>query len=296
MGKILIVAGHGMKPNGVFDPGAVANGITEAGFIRDYMIAEMKKYNLANVDFLTDKDMYSHDLAKSISGYSEVVELHMDSAANTTASGGHVIIHKRFKPDAMDKRIRDVVKKHVGLAPAYKEGFSYRDDLKNLNVFANRGINYRLVELGFISNQKDVNYLKVNYKAVAKELLEAITGQKLTSDGWVKENSKWYYYVDGKKKTGWIKDKGKWYFLDSNGVMQTGWIKDKSKWYYLNKDGSMATGWVKDKNKWYYLGSDGAMVTGLIQFKGKWYYLKKNGEMLSDTTVHIDKDGVIKFE
>lgn len=110
---------------------------------------------------------------------------------------------------------------------------------------------------GIASNHRDVMHWfpkhGKNMDIFRKDVAAKLSVKK---EGWVKENSKWYFYQNGKKQTGWIKDKGKWYFLDSNGVMQT----------------------------------------GLIQYKGKWYYLKKNGEMLSDTTVTIDKDGAIHFE
>ena len=93
----------------------------------------------------------------------------------------------------------------------------------------------------------------------------------LVHNGWVKEDGKWYFYVEGVKQTGWLKDGGKWYYLDANGEMQTGWIQLNNKWYYLNN--SMVTGWQKIGGQWYYFNAVGAMQSGWIKLNGTWYYL-----------------------
>ena len=107
-----------------------------------------------------------------------MTELHLDSAS-PAATGGHVIVKAGFGADAADLRIAQVVKKYVGWwgSVAGTQGISYRNDLLNLNVFANRGISYRLVELGFITNANDVNRLTSNLDAIAKEMIQAITGE-----------------------------------------------------------------------------------------------------------------------
>ena len=172
--KILVILGHGQGPV-LFDSGAEGNGTTEAAFLRNKIYPVMKKAAGTRIDFITDKNVYAFGLANVISGYDEVIELHMDSAANTSAEDGHVIIYGAFLSDAMDIRIRDVVKKHVGVRGA--DGFSYRTDLANARIFANRGISYRLVELAFISNKKEMDYMYANYEAYAKDLVEAILGE-----------------------------------------------------------------------------------------------------------------------
>lgn len=178
MVKVLVIAGHGKKPSGVYDSGATGNGFTEAGFIRDYFIPAMKEVAPNNIDFFTDKNFFAYRLANSISGYDEIVELHLD-AASPAAEDGHVIIYKNYKPDEMDLRIRDVVQKHVGVRG--KNGFTYRDNLYNLNVFARRGIGYRLVELAFITNKAEMNYLRANYREYAHDLVAAIIGAKVSA-------------------------------------------------------------------------------------------------------------------
>ena len=178
----LIVLGHGKSKAGAYDPGANGNGTTEAEWLRGDFLTSLKKYvkQAGGIDFY-EANMFADRTASTITGYTDVTELHLD-AATSSASGGHVIVKNGFSPDVTDEAIRDVVKKNFGLVPYTQStsGFSYREDLLNLNVFATRGISYRLVELCFITNSKDMNYFKVNYDKVARELIEAITGVLLT--------------------------------------------------------------------------------------------------------------------
>lgn len=183
MAKHLIVYGHGQS-----DPGAVGNGYCERDFTRNVLGPYLEKYarQLKNntVDFYDKSlDMYTQSRAGrgaySVStSYASVTELHLD-AASAAATGGHVIVKAGFSADSADLRIAQVVKKYVGWwgSVAGSQGISYRNDLLNLNVFANRGISYRLVELGFITNANDVNRLTSNLDAIAKEMIQAITGE-----------------------------------------------------------------------------------------------------------------------
>ncbi|MGJ9383253.1 N-acetylmuramoyl-L-alanine amidase [Salipaludibacillus sp. CF4.18] len=175
MSKHLIIAGHGLQPNGKVDPGAHGSGTNESEFLREKFIPAMKKFAPDNMDFHTKNNFYGHQLAPSLKGYDQVTELHLDWAKN--ASGGHVIIYKDYSPDDIDKTIRDVVKNNVGLRSG--DGFSYRSDLYNLNTFASRNITYRLIELGFINNADDMQKIKENVDEYAIQLVEAITGKEV---------------------------------------------------------------------------------------------------------------------
>ena len=102
-----------------------------------------------------------------------------------------------------------------------------------------------------------------------------------SGNGWLRNDSSWYFFEDGIAREGWVKSAGKWYFLDkSTGAMKTGWFKSSGKWYYADKNGAMqANKWVMSGGKWYYLGSDGAMVAGkTVTIKGVLYSFDKNGE------------------
>ncbi|EOH1646710.1 N-acetylmuramoyl-L-alanine amidase [Enterococcus faecium] len=183
MSKHLVVFGHGQG-----DPGAVGNGYQEATFTRNILGPRLKawaaKLKNTQVDFYNESlDMYQQSQAGggaySVNGYASVTEFHLD-AASATATGGHVIINAKYSPDANDLAIGKVLEKYVGLwGSSRPTGTFGRSDLLNCNVFSNRGISYRLVELGFISNASDVKKLVDNIDAVAKELIEAITGESL---------------------------------------------------------------------------------------------------------------------
>ena len=186
MSKHLVVFGHGQG-----DPGAIGNGYQEATFTRNILGPKLKAWSakLKNnqIDFYNESlDMYQQTKAGGgayeVNGYASVTEFHLDSAS-ATATGGHVIINAKFSPDSNDLALGKVLEKYVGLWGSSKPtGTVGRSDLLNCNVFANRGISYRLVELGFISNASDVKKLVDNIDAVAKEIIEAITGECLNEE------------------------------------------------------------------------------------------------------------------
>ena len=114
-------------------------------------------------------------------------------------------------------------------------------------------------------------------------------------NGWVKENSLWYYYRNNQRVTNeWVGD----YYLTSSGEMATSkWISYGNYWYYvdaagkylrntwsggyyLQSDGSMASAkWAKDGNTWYYFNESGKYLRNT--WKGK-YYLLSDGSMASN--------------
>ena len=83
-----------------------------------------------------------------------IVEFHLD-AASPQASGGHVIINNQYPADNIDKAISSALDKTVGKI----RGVTARNDLLNANVAGKLNLNYRLVELGFITSKKDMNYI-----------------------------------------------------------------------------------------------------------------------------------------
>lgn len=227
--NILVILGHGQGPV-FYDPGAEGNGTNEAKFLREVFGPAMKKAAGGSIDFIEDKNVYAYGLANSISGYDEIIELHLDSAAATSAEDGHVIIYKTFLPDAIDIKIRDVVKKHVGVRGA--DGFSYRNDLANLRIFANRGISYRLVELAFISNKKEMDYMNANYAEYAADLVEAVTGKAIIKNTQQEEVNFDYKIIQGdtlyriaKKFNVTVADLKEWNHLTSNLIRVGDFLK-----------------------------------------------------------------------
>ena len=190
--KILIVSGHGYN-----DPGAENKEmkLNERDFIRKYIAPNVQKYLKQaghTVDLYggskQDQNLYTDTAYGERIGnhkdygmywvhkqkYDIVVELHLD-AAGASASGGHVIISNQWPADKVDKDINNCLKATVGTI----RGIDPRNDLLNANVAGRLGTNYRLVEMGFITNKKDMNYLKKNYDKFSKELAGAINGKPI---------------------------------------------------------------------------------------------------------------------
>ncbi|MEH7226713.1 hypothetical protein V7112_23190 [Bacillus sp. JJ1566] len=107
----------------------------------------------------------------------------------------------------------------------------------------------------------------------------------IASEGWLKEDGKWFVYDhSGNKVTGWYDDGGKWYYLDpkQDGAMKTGWL-DNGKWYYLNPSGEMAVGLKTIGNKTYFFTDSGAMYTnGWVEVGSNWYYFTNSGAALTN--------------
>lgn len=179
--EYLLVMGHGAG-----DPGARGNGTSEAIFMRNKLMPKLKKYakqvKTVKVKFYNPKHnivrdtLVFHKGSYKINKKTTVIMFHLDAPYGT---GGHVIISKR-KPTARDRRIAKVIKKYVGLNTAYR-GYSYRTNLRNCNVLRRRGIDYSLVETGFITNRRDFKRINKNIDKIAKGYIEAITNEKLTT-------------------------------------------------------------------------------------------------------------------
>ena len=183
MDEHIIVLGHGEV-----DPGAGGNGTNERDWLRNKLQPVIKKYAgklkktkitiydpKKNMYYETQRGRGAYTISTSVKS---VTELHLD-AATPAATGGHVIINSKYKPDSIDKALAAVVKKYAGWHASKKDGFSGRNDLLNCNVFSTRGISYRLIELGFITSKKDMDVLNKSLDDLGKNLVEAISGEKL---------------------------------------------------------------------------------------------------------------------
>lgn len=142
-------------------------------------------------------------------------------------------------------------------------------------------------------------------------------------EGWQKNSTGWWYqYSDGSfPKNKWAKIKDVWYYFDGSGYMyenkwfkhtdgswyylgdggamaDNGWKTIKGKKYYFLKGGAMKTGWLKDGDKWYYLdANDGDMKTDhMVKGANGWYYLDKDGVMVTNKTISVGADGLVKFD
>lgn len=165
--RLWIICGHGAG-----DPGACGNGYQEAERVRA-LGAEIKARGGDSVVLLdTNRNWYAD---KGISSLSvpegdALVELHMDSGVSS-ARGGHVIIKAGIGgPDAWDRALAERI---AAMFPGRSSIISERSDLANPNRAYARGINYRLVENGFVSNAGDVATFNSRIGELADAYLEA---------------------------------------------------------------------------------------------------------------------------
>src|SRR5699024_3914672 len=159
----------------------------EHQYVKENLFPAMKKYADNNFVFFDKYKVLDYgnivSLARQYGKDTKVIEIHYDSF-NGKAQGGHVIIHKNFRPDAMDLRLRDAIKSMVGTRFSFRgeAGISGRSpsELGNVRMTANGGVNYRLVELGFGDNKRDADILLNRTDEYAKKLVEAIKGSGAT--------------------------------------------------------------------------------------------------------------------
>lgn len=177
--EYLLVMGHGAG-----DPGARGNGNTEANLLRKKLLPHLEKYakevKKSKIVFYNPKHNMVTDTRKGggshkVKKTTSVIMFHFDASTSRYANGGHVIICHR-KPNTREKKMAAVIKKYVGLNKAYN-GYSYRTDLKNCNVLRRRGIDFSLVETGFITNKRDYQQINKHIDKIAKGYIEAITGE-----------------------------------------------------------------------------------------------------------------------
>lgn len=253
--KFVLVAGHGYN-----DPGAVGNGTNERDFIRKKIVDNVAKYlrSAGHTVTLYDKkqDMYQDTAygynrgdTKNYGLYwvknklkpNAVIEFHLDWSSGN-ASGGHVI-KNAYSADSIDKGIQKALEDTVGTI----RGITTRNDLLNVNVAYSQNINYRLVELGFITSKKDMDYIKKNLQAFTKRIAEGIHGKPIggTPAGKSKKITwDWKGRFTPNTKIKVRKSPG----LKGVVVDKNSWLMDKSDWVdfvsVTKKDGYW---WIKFK-------------------------------------------------
>ncbi|MBO1300381.1 MULTISPECIES: N-acetylmuramoyl-L-alanine amidase [unclassified Enterococcus] len=183
----LFVMGHGAG-----DPGATHNGINERDFTRNELMPYLQKwtsrlkrnritYYDTNADMFQDSRRLQGAYTISNS-FSSVTEFHLDAGAIGISTGGHVIAHRNGNSlTTQNYAIANVIRTNVGLWGSVQNtgGINLRSDLLNMNVLHSRGIPYRLAELGFITNTRDVENIRRNMDQIAKGIVEGVTGERL---------------------------------------------------------------------------------------------------------------------
>lgn len=150
---LTVIAGHGAG-----DCGAVnANGTKEAERVR-VLASAIKTRGGASVRLMDTNVNWYRDAWRwdSMPKDAPIVELHMDSAdGNGPARGSHVIIPAGYGgADAQDTQLASLL---ATLFPGRSVQVDERGDLANCNRAKARGLNYRLVENGFVDDDQDLN-------------------------------------------------------------------------------------------------------------------------------------------
>lgn len=174
MAKLFVICGHGAG-----DPGADGGGYTEAERVRA-LGARIKALGGSEVELGdTSRNWYRDGGINRLETSAPVVELHMDASGVPGAHGAHVIIKRGFSPDAYDKAL---AAKLSAMMPGRAETIVGRSDLANPNRAARRGINYRLVENGFIDSPADLSYFNAHLDDIARAYLAAFCISEAHSD------------------------------------------------------------------------------------------------------------------
>lgn len=124
---------------------------------------------------------------------------------------------------------------------------------------------------------------------IRADITKAMQEEPTHSDGWSKQDGKWYYYKDGQQvKLSWIKYKGSWYYFGKDGVMVTDWQTIEGKLYYFHVAGDMAQDEWKDG---YFLG-----MTGMAEDReGKWQD-DGAGRWFEDSTGWYPKNRIVRID
>lgn len=167
MVNVFVVCGHGAG-----DPGACGNGFEEAEQVRRLgaRMVELGGGRVAMAD--PARNCYWEDgmLNWSIPKGAQVVELHRDSA-DCYARGGHVLIKSGIGgADQYDQALAEAVS---SIFPGRAQSVREVSWLKNANQAYARGVPYRLVEVGFISDAQDCEVFESRLDDIARAFLAA---------------------------------------------------------------------------------------------------------------------------
>lgn len=194
---LYLISGHGDG-----DSGAVGNGYREADQVRKLadrikaLGGDAVQVHPKSRNAYAEDDLRDYPIPKG----AQVVELHMDSSG-ASARGAHVIIDGSLTADKYDTALANAL---AAFFPGRANKIVRRDDLKNVNQAANRGISYRLVENGFISNKADADKFERQIDDLARIYLNAfgIEGGEDWSEMATKaeiQEAVWGKKIDGKR-------------------------------------------------------------------------------------------------
>lgn len=191
--KWFICFGHGKSQDGRYNDVGTAShdGYAERDILRELLKPAIVKY--ARIAEKQDKSfhfmVYSYNafrdvILNTIATDYNVIECHMDGSVNRNTVGGHVIIHKDYQPDEYDLKFKEMIKYYFGLRSNtnISPGINGRDNLQNVNITKKRKINYRLLELGHLTNLHNYHVMKAKADDIAKEIINIATKGRVSFD------------------------------------------------------------------------------------------------------------------
>lgn len=296
MARLALIGGHGAG-----DPGACAAGQTEAERVR--RLNRRIKALAADPGDVTvldeSRNWYADGGINSLTlpRGTCLAETHRDSSGSPSSRGAHVVYKAGYAPDQYDQAL---ARSLSAILPGRSDILVGRSDLANVNRAARRGINYRLVECGFISSPEDRKVFDSRLDDIARAFLAAFgvpAKGAATKAGWVSEGGRWWYRrADGSfPKGGWERVGGRWYAFDAGGWMLAGWHNPaRGEWYWLGPDGAARYGWEQVGGEWYYFARAGEAGCKECQMvadawrkdsAGKDYWLSSDGSMATSRWV-----------
>ena len=182
--KVAIDPGHGLSnaSPGVFDSGAVkrvgSNTFAEADIVLRYGLTLNRLFEDAGIStFMTrsssaDPAPVGRRAARARDAEcTHFVSLHLNSASSPQANGVEVLFRDNQKDESLADRVQRRLLAVTGLRD---RGNDRRTDLAVLRFSAGPAI---LIELGFISNDNDRNFLLqgTNRDAICQAIFEVVT-------------------------------------------------------------------------------------------------------------------------
>lgn len=153
----------------------------------------------------------------------------------------------------------------------------------------------------------DIDFGYVDYTKIITPRWRAVTSYKASTKpdtsngktGWVTENGKKFYYVNGVKKTGWIKVGGKKYYIDKTlGMYKSKLLRDsKNVVRYVDRNGVLVKNrWITVSGKKYYFDQYGHALKGRKKVGQNYYYFQtKYGYMMKHVRYMDSKDDLYYF-
>ncbi|WP_282086929.1 N-acetylmuramoyl-L-alanine amidase [Aquimarina algiphila] len=182
--KVAIDAGHGIdgSNNPQMDPGAVANGKQEKDLalnISESVNSHLQSFGedtamIREGDLVVEGNSLQYRTNKAKEEGSDIfVSIHINSAANEDASGFTVLFKDNGTNAAENQSLAKNIAEKQSVMSLRGDGTHVRNGLAVLNGFSSTGPAV-LVEVGFITNQGDVDQMSTQAHEIGRDIAKGI--------------------------------------------------------------------------------------------------------------------------